>query len=269
MFQYSNRPSYIQEISLFQYIKMSMKKQKTAKPKAFKIPRIIHPVGMSGNPTFSPSDGYAKTTLILHEPWSITNRLSFEHDPQQLFPEFDNFMRSPHCPVDVLIKYEIAFEKSERTRKNKECSNDQDNTAFDIDDPSYPEAAPMLIQSCQSFHKSTILHNLDRGLDYDWSQRHFYIAPEILNNCHPSERLNNIISQHNLRKQIQRSKTREPPDSSLIANNPEQQMVVFSALKKIREWVEFPNLYKTNPNITLMKPLHMTIQGKGGTGKTT
>lgn len=42
--------------------------------------------------------------------------------------------------------------------------------------------------------------------------------------------------------------------------------MVFLILKKLKEWIEFPQLYNEDPSVTF-SPLHLTVMGVGGTGK--
>lgn len=51
-----------------------------------------------------------------------------------------------------------------------------------------------------------------------------------------------------------------------IEGNEKQEQVVFTVLKKLKEWVEYPEAHKRDKTTTF-KPLHMTIMGVGGTGK--
>ena len=52
-----------------------------------------------------------------------------------------------------------------------------------------------------------------------------------------------------------------------LKTNNEQEQIVYLCIKKIKEWLEFPNHYKQNNTVTF-SPLYMTIQGVGGSGKT-
>jgi len=265
--QYSTRPKNMRNISLFEYTKMHLQEQKLKNPSAFKKPRIIHPLGMSGTPIFPPTSGYAKTTLIMYKPWSRSNRLLFEDDSTKLLREFESFLQSDCCPIDVIMKYEIAIENYERRLKNKECSDELDDVALDNDTSCHPDAA-MLISCCQSFHKSDQLNNLDKGIDYDWSKINVVVPEAVLQQCHPSLWLKNTIYEYNFNKGSMIMKPKSSVNLDIVQENPEQRMIVFSVLKKIKEWIEFPKLCQTNPNATF-EPLHMTIQGSGGTGKTT
>ena len=51
-----------------------------------------------------------------------------------------------------------------------------------------------------------------------------------------------------------------------IDNNQEQQHVVYLVLQKLKEYIEFPSKYNEDPTLTF-SPLHLTVMGVGGTGK--
>ena len=51
-----------------------------------------------------------------------------------------------------------------------------------------------------------------------------------------------------------------------IEENEEQKQVVYLVIQKLKEWIEFPEKYKMN-NTLKFSPLHMTVIGAGGTGK--
>jgi hypothetical protein len=52
-----------------------------------------------------------------------------------------------------------------------------------------------------------------------------------------------------------------------LENNVEQQQIVYLCIQKIKEWLEIPQIYKSDPSVKF-QPLHMTIQEVGGSGKT-
>lgn len=51
-----------------------------------------------------------------------------------------------------------------------------------------------------------------------------------------------------------------------IEGNEKQQQVVYTVLSKLKEWIEFPKKYASNKKLKF-SPLHMTVMGVGGTGK--
>lgn len=81
---------------------------------------IFHPVGMNGSPCYPVSAGYAKTTLLLHKPWSRENPLRFDENPSTLFEEFFDFLISEKCPLEIHLQFENAMERYFRLQNNHE-----------------------------------------------------------------------------------------------------------------------------------------------------
>lgn len=51
-----------------------------------------------------------------------------------------------------------------------------------------------------------------------------------------------------------------------VSNNFEQETVVYAIVRKLKEWIEFPEHYAKNPSLRF-EPLLLTVCGEGGTGK--
>ena len=67
---------------------------------------IPHYVGARSVPTYPPTEGYAKSILILHVPWK--NTFNEEKATRNYIEEFKSFLNSPLCPMSVSIGYEQA-----------------------------------------------------------------------------------------------------------------------------------------------------------------
>ena len=61
-------------------------------------------------------------------------------------------------------------------------------------------------------------------------------------------------------------RTREPYCLQDIGDNAEQRNIVYTVVQKLKEWIQFPDKHKKD-NSLKFEPLHMTIGGAGGTGK--
>ena len=67
---------------------------------------IPHYVGARSVPIYPPTQGYAKSVLILHVPWK--NTFNKQKETRDYVNEFRHFLKSPFCPVSVQIGYERA-----------------------------------------------------------------------------------------------------------------------------------------------------------------
>lgn len=128
--KYIDRPKQMNDLSLYEYIhKISearrrkirhiedgqllrlRKTQNTLKKE------ILHGVGLNGNPMYPVSEGYAKSVLLLHKPWSQKEPLEFDSNPTRLYSEFLEFLCSEQCPLEVILSYLVAKENAKRAEK--------------------------------------------------------------------------------------------------------------------------------------------------------
>src|SRR5688572_5851529 len=65
---------------------------------------IPHYVGAKSAPTFPITERYAKSVLILHEPWN--NTFNEKEEPRNYVKELESFLLSPLCPMGVQVGYE-------------------------------------------------------------------------------------------------------------------------------------------------------------------
>ena len=73
---------------------------------------IPHYVGARSSPTYPPTEGYAKSVLLLHVPWQE----KFDHKTQgrNYIEEFKAFIKKPGCPTGIKIGYEHAKARYEQ-----------------------------------------------------------------------------------------------------------------------------------------------------------
>src|SRR6478672_2532537 len=57
-------------------------------------------------PTYPPTEGYAKSVLILHVPW--TNKFDEQEASRDYVNKFELFLKSGLCPMSVKIGYDRA-----------------------------------------------------------------------------------------------------------------------------------------------------------------
>jgi hypothetical protein len=81
----------------FHYIKNSASSRQYSSYKCI----IPHYVGARSDPTFPVTEAYAKSVLILHEPW--TNTFNEQAESRDYIEEFKSFLKSPLCPMSVKI----------------------------------------------------------------------------------------------------------------------------------------------------------------------
>ena len=91
------------EMSLHQYFH-HIKNPDTSKLHSNRKCIIPHYVGARSVPTYPPTEGYAKSVLILHVPWR--NTFNEQDTSRNYVKEFESFLKSGLCPMSVQVGYE-------------------------------------------------------------------------------------------------------------------------------------------------------------------
>ena len=93
-------------------------------------------------PTYSPTEGYAKSVLILHVPWK--NKFNEQDASRDYVNEFKMFLKSGLCPMSVIIGYDRAkarYQKKEQfvepTGKRRDI--DYESFSTSVNDESVTE----------------------------------------------------------------------------------------------------------------------------------
>ena len=94
--EYMRRHSTYNQLSLNDFFHLTRNNDDNRGSKKFCIP---HFVGCSGQPTYPPSESYARHTLIVHKPWRSCP------DCDNWIGEFERFINSDDCPVSAKVEY--------------------------------------------------------------------------------------------------------------------------------------------------------------------
>ena len=258
--RYSTRSETHMHLSLHDFVEKEVNKKN-------KNGNIVIPyaTGFGGYPTFPISSSYAKSALLMHKPWSKDNHPSYMNGTrEEMITAFHQFIESNECPITLAMSFEIARENHNRRLREKECANDEDINPY-APDENTTDISHELLFACRAFHRSARHENLNRGLDFNWHTHNIDIHDK------------NNVADSWLQQQIDDWKNNGEPasrrdnsrfDITILNGNKEQTEIVYQTLKKLKEWIEFPSQNETHNNQTF-QPLLMTIQGAGGTGKST
>ena len=90
---------------------------------------IPHYVGAKSSPTYPPTEGYAKSVLLLHVPWKD----KFDHQEQgrNYIEEFKAFIKKPDCPTGIKIGYERAKARYEQKKQFVEPTGKRENICYE------------------------------------------------------------------------------------------------------------------------------------------
>ena len=90
---------------------------------------IPHYVGARSVPTYPPTEGYAKSVLILHVPW--INTFNDKKKTRDYVWEFRSFLKTEFCPISVKIGYGRAKARYEQNKQFAEPTGKKENICYD------------------------------------------------------------------------------------------------------------------------------------------
>ena len=164
--QYQRRSSEQEGLSMHSYYVWS-------RAQGGKRPSIPHFVGVSGNPVFPVSQGYAQHVLVVYKPWR-----EYPNSPQWKH-EFDRFIKSPICPRSCLLTYKrVLMRHIEGTTFVEPVAHTPDHSSNPISKED--EEALLLLglggkgASIASAFDKLGIH---KGLEFNWGQ------PPKVNTC--------------------------------------------------------------------------------------
>ena len=209
--------------------------------------KILVCTGLGGTPSYPPTYGYAKASLIVYKPWSVNRRLRFEEqgsDNQSIIEEFKEFVKSDDCPVPLKLSYHMAFERHKRNIARQDCTNrfDPETSEDGVD-----ENATNLIEACRIFRSDKLLSSMDRGLNYDWSKLiHSRIDPELDGKNWLMETKQKYLEFQKNKKYIPTKNDGTTYSLDDVNNDLTQSQLVYAVIKKVKEWVEWPDKTKVS-----------------------
>jgi len=161
--EYLNRPVEMAEYSMYDYFLRTRNYAKTEHQKEV-IPLFM---GISGRPSYPPTEDYAKFVLVVHKPWGARFPTS-----DNWIQDFHSFVRSHLAPQEVLMEYNRIMQRvctgSYFVQPVAKTGNHNNG---DI-----PEEVRELIeltgQSAKEVddHDTYLLKSLDRGKEFNWGK---------------------------------------------------------------------------------------------------
>ena len=170
--KYNLRTTHLDK-SLHQFFHITKNAKNPTKCKKEVVP---HYVGGGGQPTYPVSKSYARVEMLKHIPWSKDKPLAKMTDTT-ILELFEDFKKSPHCPLSVTISVERAKNRIELRKKGitepvSDETIESQHIDSDIDDDTRAllNVANNILENQNIFQ---ILENsgFDIGQRYDWSKR--------------------------------------------------------------------------------------------------
>jgi hypothetical protein len=217
-------------------------------------------VGIKTAPCFPVSDQYARAVLTIYKPW-----FTIPSPEQNWKIEFNSFVNSRYCPKSVKLAYSRVMmrhyngtthiePKTKEGPIHAQVISEEDRHTIDL--------FGLASKQDMNLDDSNEIADLPRGMDYDWTG----ISPKSRN--HPSDDMD-IPPQDWLYAKVDLShhtqcelKIPKRDDGSYFMHAdlyPDQQAIFYHVMGKIKEFV--------TSNGVPTSPLHLTINGPGGSGK--
>ena len=246
---------------------------------------ILQVTGLGSYPVWPVNDTnghhYARSTLIMYKPWSSNKPLDFENCAmnKSVAREYHELLRDKDCPNIVKLHNANAMRHYFLTVDNNKYLDCHEDNVDETEDnnPSFQEMDDLL---SEVFNCSKILQRnnfeykeLNRGLNYVWWQR---INPQLDPDNDGCNWLNNIINAQNAHETVEtladgtsmkfvknlpmKSKSNQIPfQIQDIDNNDCQADIVYTVIKAMKDWIEFPKKILNGGDVTF-QPLRMTVK---------
>jgi hypothetical protein len=159
----------------FHYIKNSASSRQYSSPKCI----IPHYVGARSDPTFPVTEGYAKSVLILHEPW--TNTFNEEAESRNYIEEFKSFLKGPLCPMSVKIGYERAKTRHEKKTQFVEPIGRKDDIFYESFSTSVDASVEEIVALASTLGLTSAADIPEENEYYygnestNWSEQHYKV----------------------------------------------------------------------------------------------
>ena len=255
---YSTRNIDFSKLSLHQYFHTI--KNETTKPFHDNCKFIPHYVGAHSIPVYPPTQGYAKSIILVHTPW----RKKFE-DSVDFVQDFEELVEANHLPQFVLIPFLRMKARYDKKMLSCEPINNNDELLQPVFTDNLPEDLQEIVKFANSLpdnSKMELNDNFDYGIDYDWSVQHFINCSIDL----ASTFLEDAI-KHDKIKQCQelRVPVKTNGEKYTIDGLTEPQKDIMALILHILQaWILAPTSETAR---RVFQPLHLTVCGQGGSGK--
>jgi hypothetical protein len=129
---------------------------------------IPHFIGISGKPSYPPTESYAKYVLVVHKPWWGEFPKS-----DDWIEDFNNFVNSPAVPQEVQMEYMRVMQRHYCGTKFVEpVAKDGDHSGNPI-----PEDVKALIELTgipakeMDDDNTRLIKSMDRGIEFEWDKQ--------------------------------------------------------------------------------------------------
>lgn len=240
--------------SLLQYF-VSLKYKKHPKARNYIIPSFV---GIKTKPCFPITDPYARAVITIYRPWTELPSPSTDWKHP-----FHVFINSRYCPKSVQLAHMRVVQRHyQKTTflEPKHSSVDHTNNVVSEDDLETMELLGM--QAGDDGGDDLNVRHLPKGEDFNWNRPQLtrFPAPSEAD-VPPQDWIKHKTDQLEATAAVLQVPMRDDGKPySIEALYGDQQKILLIVIDKVKEWMSCRNL-------RTFKPLHMTINGPGGSGK--
>ena len=130
-------------------------------------------------PTYPPTEGYAKSVLILHVPWK--NAFNEQQQSRDYIDEFNQFLNSTLCPMSVKIGYEQVKARYEQNKKFVEPTGRTETTCYESFSTTVDDSVDEIVALASTLGL-TCAPNIPEENEFfygdeltDWCDQHFMV----------------------------------------------------------------------------------------------
>ena len=140
---------------------------------------IPHYVGAKSVPTYPPTEGYAKSVLLLHVPWQY--KFDQQAHGRNYIAEFKSFIKRPDCPTGIRIGYERAKARFEQKKQFVEPTGKRENICYESFSTVIDESVEEIVALASTLGYTCGLDTLEENEFFygddstDWSTQHYKV----------------------------------------------------------------------------------------------
>ena len=179
--KYANRDTF-HDMSLHQYFYHDKNNTSSWSRSSGKY-IIPHYVGASSTPRYPPTEGYAKSVLILHVPWK--NAFNVEEQERNYIEEFKLFVESSNCPKSVKIAYGRAKARFQQNKQFVEPTGRTETTNYDSFTTTVDDSIEEIVALASTIGSTCDTNIQDENEFFcgdettDWSQQQYKVRVEM------------------------------------------------------------------------------------------
>ena len=240
--------------SLYQLF-LTLKYKKNPHSISYVIPNFV---GIKTKPCYPICNQYARAVILIYKPWTVMPLPSDDWTST-----FNAFIYTQYCPKSVQLGYARVVKRHfNKTTHLEPKQSNIDHSSNPISEADQAMIDLLGMGACNDESDELNIQSLPKGLSFNWNpplQKRSLVPHE--KNIPPQNWVMHKVGENAESNHILHIPVRDDGKPYTIDSlYPDQQEIMIVVLEKVKEWM-------TCRNLRTFKPLHMTINGPGGSGK--